>query len=187
VVDLARDVTIPAMETTTLARDAADLTCDVVNSARDVTIPAMETTTLARDAADTTTEVTNAARNTPPHQKQKSSLVLMTWNASCLLSSGRKLALLYLLTSLAVDVATVTECKMTETAKDFTVAGYTTFFPKVPKRKSKTRVIILVKNDLVARANVHLCPNLMDSRTQSIWLRFGPVSSLSLTMGAFTL
>jgi hypothetical protein len=86
-----------------------------------------------------------------------------------------------------VDIATVTECKMTETAKDFTVAGYTTFFPKVPKGKSKTRVIILVKNDLVTRANVHLCPDLMDSRTQSIWLRFGPVSSSSSTMGGFTL
>jgi hypothetical protein len=46
---------------------------------------------------------------------------------------------------LDVDVATVTWCEMTETAKDFAVAGYTTFFPKVPKGKSKTRVIILVQ------------------------------------------
>jgi hypothetical protein len=56
-----------------------------------------------------------------------------------------------------------------------------------------SRVITLVKNDLVARANVHLCPDLMDSRTQSIWLQFGPISfsssssSSSSTMGAFTL
>jgi hypothetical protein len=171
----------------------SDWTSKAFDSARDITIPAIETTTMARDAADSATEVTNAARNKPPHQDQKpslvvarnrpkhqdkkSSLVLMTWNASRLLSSGRELALLHLLTSSAVDLATVTECKMIETAKDFAV------FPKVPKGKSKTQVIILVKNDLVTSANVHLCPDLMDSRTQSIWLRFGPVSS----MGGFTL
>jgi exonuclease III len=159
----------------------------------------METTTMARDAADSAMEVTNAAtnkpthqdqkpslvaaRNKPPRQDKKSSLILMTWNASRLLSLGRELALLHLLTTSAVNVATVTECKMTETAKDFAVDGYTSFFPKVPKGKSKTRVIILVKNDLVTSANVHLCPDLMDSRTQSIWLRFGPVSP----MGGFTL
>jgi hypothetical protein len=72
---------------------------------------------------------------------------------------------------------------MTETANDFAVAGYTTYLPLVPKRKSKTIVIILVKNDLVTSANVHLCRNLKDSQTQSVWLRFGPVSS----MGGFTL
>jgi hypothetical protein len=153
---------------------------------------------MAREAADSATDVTNAERNKPPHQDQnpsllaarnrpkhhdKKSLVLMTCNASCLLSSGRELSLLHLLTSSAVDVATVTECKMTETAKEFVVADYTTFLPKVPKVKSKTRVIILVKNDLITRANVHLCQDLMDSQTQSVWLPFGPVSS----MGDYTL
>jgi hypothetical protein len=77
----------------------------------------------------------------------------------------------------------VTECKMAETDNNFAVAGYTTFLPLVPKGKSKTRIIILVKNDLVTRANVHICCDLMDRQTQSVWLRFGPVSS----MGGFTL
>jgi hypothetical protein len=49
-----------------------------------------------------------------------------------------ELAILHLLTSSDVDVAMVTECEMTETVKDFSVAGYTTFFPKVPEGKSKT-------------------------------------------------
>jgi hypothetical protein len=166
----------------------------------------MDATTMAREAADSATEVTNAAKNKPPHQDQKpphqkqkpslvatrnrpkhqdkkSSLVLMTWNASCLLSLRRELALLHLLTSSAVHIATVTECELAKTAKDFVVAGYTSFFPMVPKGKSKTQVIILVKNDLVTSANVHLCNDLMDSQTQSIWLRFGPV----LSMGGVTL
>jgi hypothetical protein len=107
----------------------------------------------------------------------------MTWNASRLLSSGRELALLNLLVSSAEDIATVTKCEMAETANDFAVAGYKTFLPLVLKGKSKTRVIILVKNDLVTSANVHICREIMDSQTQSVWLRFGPVSS----MGGFTL
>jgi hypothetical protein len=88
---------------------------------------------MARDAADTATGVTNAVRKQTTTQDQKSSLVLMTWNASRLLSYGRELALLHLLTSSSVDVATVTKCEMTETEKDIAVAGYTTFLPKVPK------------------------------------------------------
>jgi hypothetical protein len=61
-----------------------------------------------------------------------------------------------------------TECEIPETVKDFAVAGYTTFFPKVPEGKSKPKVITLVKNDLVTSANVRLCPDLMDCQTQSI-------------------
>jgi hypothetical protein len=154
----------------------------MVDLARDVTIPAMETVNRARDAADLATEATKAAGRGP-------SLTLMTWNASRLLSSGRELALLHLLTSLDVDIATVTECEIPETVKEFAVADYTTFFPKVPEGKLKMRVISLVKNNLVAKANVHLCPDLMDCQTQSIWLRFGPTSSKSSssTLGAFTL
>jgi hypothetical protein len=82
-----------------------------------------------------------------------------------------------------VDIATLTECEMVETANNFAVAGYMTFLPLVPKGKSKTRVIILVKNDLVTRANAHVCHNFMDNKTQSVWLRFGPVPP----MGGFTL
>jgi hypothetical protein len=69
--------------------------------ARDVTIPAMETVNRARYVADLATEATKAVGRGP-------SLTLMTWNASRLLSWGRELALLHLLTSLDVSVATVT-------------------------------------------------------------------------------
>jgi hypothetical protein len=72
----------------------------------------------------------------PPGQ-DRNSLVLMTWNASRLLSSGRELALSNLLVSSAVDIATVTECEMPETANNFAVAGYTTFHPLVPEGKVK--------------------------------------------------
>ena len=68
-------------------------------------------------------------------------------------------------------------------ANDLANASYTTFLPLVPKGKSKTRVVVLVKNDLVTRANAHVCPDLMDDKTQSVWLRFGPVPP----MGGFTL
>jgi hypothetical protein len=73
-----------------------------------------------------------------------------------------------LLISSAVDIATVTECKMSETANDFAVAGYTSFLLLVPKGKSKTRVVVLVKNDLVTRANAHVCHDLMDDKMQSV-------------------
>jgi hypothetical protein len=140
----------------------------VVDLARDAADSASETVNSAREGADSATEVTKAARNTPtniPTNQNRKSLVLMTWNASRLLSSGRELALLNLLISSAVDIATVNKCVMAETANDFAVAGYTTFLPLVPKGKSKTRVIILVKNDLVTSANVHICRDLMDSQT----------------------
>jgi hypothetical protein len=59
---------------------------------------------------------------------------------------------------------------------------------KGPRREIKDEST-LVKNDLLASANVHLCHNLMDCQTQSIWLRFGPTSSKysSSTLGAFAL
>jgi hypothetical protein len=111
------------------------LASNVVDLARDVTIRAMETVNRARDAADMATEATSAAG-------RGTSLTLMTWNARRLLSSGSELALLHLLTSADVDVTTVTECEILETVKDFAVAGYTTFFTKVPEGKSKTRVLV---------------------------------------------
>jgi hypothetical protein len=73
------------------ARDAADSASKAVDLARDVTIPARDVTTKAREAANSATEVTNAARNKLTNHDKKS-LVLMTWNASRLLSSGRELA-----------------------------------------------------------------------------------------------
>jgi hypothetical protein len=108
-------------------------------------------------------------------KKDRNSLVLMTWNASRLLSLERELALTNLLVSSSVDIARVIECEMPETSNNFAVAGYTPFHPLFPKGKSKTRVIILVKNGLVTSANVHVCPALMDRQIQSVWLQFSPV------------
>jgi hypothetical protein len=158
------------------SEDEVDSASKKVDSARDATNP-------ASDAADSAGEAVDSAREASPPKQDRNSLVLMTLNASRLLSSGRELALSNLLVSSSVDIATVTDCEMPEMANDFAVAGYKTFLPLVPKGKSKTRVIILVKNGLVTSANVHICPDLMDNQIQSVWLRFGPVSS----MGGFTL
>jgi hypothetical protein len=54
---------------------------------------------------------------------------LLTWNACRLLAGGRGLALVNLLRSTGVDVATVTECKIPEGVGELSVAGYTTFAP----------------------------------------------------------
>jgi hypothetical protein len=150
--------------------------------ASDAPDPASENGVSGSDSNCTAKDATDLAGETGDPQDRKS-LVLMTWNASRLLSSGRELALTHLLASSSVDITTVTECKMPETANDFAVEGYTTFHPLVPKGKSKTRVIILVKNGLVTSANVHVCPDLMDNKTQSVWLQFGPIPP----MGGFTL
>jgi hypothetical protein len=161
---------LPQQEAAITTSDAVDLARDGADSARDAADSASKTVDSAREAADSAREVPKAAQHTPtnhyiPTNHDRKSLVLMTCNASRLLSSGRELALLNLLVSSAVDIATVTECKMAETANIFAVADYTTFLPLVPKGKSKTRVIILVKNDLVTSANVHICRDLMDSQT----------------------
>jgi hypothetical protein len=141
------------------ARGAIQPASSAFDSASENDDSARDANNTARDATDSAGEMVD-----PPGQDRKS-LVLMTWNASRLLSSGRELALSNLLISSAVDIATVTECEMPETANDFAVAGYTTFHPLVPKGKSKTRVIILVKNDLVTRANAHVCHDLTSATT----------------------
>jgi hypothetical protein len=104
-----------ASKTIDSARDAANSASEMVDSAR-------EAADSAREAADSATEVTHSPTNLPTNHKRKS-LVLMTLNASRLFSLGRELALLNLLISSAVDIATVTECEMVETAYDFAVGG----------------------------------------------------------------
>jgi hypothetical protein len=94
----------------------------MIDSARDAANSTSEMVDSAREAADSATEVTHSPTNLPTNHKRKS-LVLMTLNASRLLSLGRELALLNLLISSAVDIATVTECEMVETAYDFAVGG----------------------------------------------------------------
>jgi hypothetical protein len=109
---------------------------------------------------------------------------LLTWNACRLLAGGRELALVNLLQSTGMDVATVIECEIREEAGEFSVAGYTTFAPPPSLRGGKTRVLILRKNYLAVRANVKLIADIMDPAVQSVWLHFSHNSIGSATQGA---
>jgi hypothetical protein len=114
---------------------------------------------------------------------------LLTWNACRLLAGGRELALINILTSSGADVATITECEIPEGSREFSVAGYTTFLPTPSLQGGKTRVLILVKNDLAIRANVKVIANIMDPAVQSVWLHFSHhhIGSSSATLGTFIL
>jgi hypothetical protein len=101
------------------------------------------------------------------------------------------LALVNILTSTGADVATIMKCKIPEGSGEFSVAGYTTFSPSPSLQGGKTRVIILVKNDLAVRANVKVIKDIMDPAVQSVWLHFShhrmSSGSGSSTLGAFIL
>jgi exonuclease III len=112
---------------------------------------------------------------------------LLTWNACRLLAGGRELALVNLLTSTGADVATITECKIPEGSGEFSVAGYTTFSPSPSLQGGKTRVLILVKNDLAVRANVKVIKDIIDPAVQSVWLQFSHHRIGGSTLGAFIL
>jgi hypothetical protein len=100
------------------------------------------------------------------------------------------LALVNILTSSGADVATITECEIPEGSGEFSVAGYTTYSPP-QNAGGKTRVIVLVKNDLSVRAEVKVIPDIMDPAVQSVWLHFNHhkigSSTQGATLGAFVL
>jgi hypothetical protein len=73
-----------------------------------------------------------------------------------------------LLQSTGADVATITECKIPEGSGELSVAGYTTFAPTPSLQGGKTRVLILVKNDLAVRANVKVIADIMDPAVQLV-------------------
>jgi exonuclease III len=112
---------------------------------------------------------------------------LLTWNACRILARGRELALVNILTSSRADIATITECEIPEGSGEFSVAGYTTFSPAQSLQGGKTRVLILVKNDLAVRANVKVIADIMDPAVQSVWLHFSHHRTGSATLGAFIL
>jgi hypothetical protein len=112
---------------------------------------------------------------------------LLTWNTTRLLARGRELALVNILTSSGTDIATITECEIPEGSGEFSVAGYTTFSPTPSLQGGKTRVLILVKNDLAVRANVKVIADIMDPAIQSVWLHFSHHRMGSATRGAFIL
>jgi hypothetical protein len=99
------------------------------------------------------------------------------------------LALVNILTSSGADVATITEFNILEGNGEFSVAGYTTFSLTPSLQGGKTRVLILVKNDLAVRANVKVIADSMDPAVQSVWLHFSHHrrGSGSATLGTFIL
>jgi hypothetical protein len=104
----------------------------------------------------------------------KNTMKLLTWNVCRLLAGGGELALVNILTSSGAAVATITECDIPEGSKDFSVSGYTTFLPPT-NAGGKTRVLVLVKNDLAVRANV------------KVWLHFNHHKINIASRGAFIL
>jgi hypothetical protein len=131
-----------------------------------------------QERRDVCREISDEEKN-----KGKSSMKLLTWNACRLLAGGRELALVNLLTTTGADVTTITECEILEGSGEFSVAGYTTFAPP-PNTGGKTRVLVLVKNDLAVRANVKVIADIMDPAVQSVWLHFSHHSIGSATQGA---
>jgi hypothetical protein len=100
---------------------------------------------------------------------------------------GQGVGLVNNLTSSGADIATITECEIPEGSGEFSVAGYTTFSPPPSLQGGKTRVLILVKNDLAVRANVKVVADIMDPAVQSVWLHFSHHRIGSATLGAFIL
>jgi hypothetical protein len=111
------------------------------------------------------------------------SMKLLKWNACRLLARGRELALVNLLQSTGEDISTITECKIQEGSGEFSVTGYTTFTPP-PNAGRKSRVLVLVKNDLAVRANVKVITVIMDPSVQSVWLHFSHHTISNATQGA---
>jgi hypothetical protein len=100
------------------------------------------------------------------------------------------LAIVNILTSTGADIAAITECEILEGSGEFSVAGYTTFSPP-PNAGGKTRVLVLVKNDLNVRANMKVMADIMDPAIQLVWLHFNHhkigSSTQGTTLGAFIL
>ena len=132
-------------------------------------------------------DVTQEQRDVCREEKAGDTMKLLTWNACRLLAGGRELALVNLLTSTGADVATITECEIPEGSGEFSVAGYTTFSPSPSLQGGKTRVLVLVKNDLAVRANVKVIKDIMDPAVQSVWLQFSHHRIGCSTLGAFIL
>jgi hypothetical protein len=143
-----------------------------------------DTCQVRREVPDNPGEVNHIPQETCDNCREKK-----TGDNTMKLAGGRELALVNILTSTGVDVATITECKILEGSREFSVAGYTTFSPTPSLQGGKTRVIILLKNDLAVRANVKVIKDIMDPAIQSVWLHFSHhrIGSDSSSLGAFIL
>jgi hypothetical protein len=97
----------------------------------------------------------------------------MTWNAERILSRGRELALLYLLTDNDVDVGIITETEIpTNSHGDFNVEGYHMFLPVTHLELLKTaeyRVMVVVRSAMAALTKIR--HDLMHPAVQMIWIK----------------
>jgi endonuclease/exonuclease/phosphatase family metal-dependent hydrolase len=97
----------------------------------------------------------------------------MTWNAEGILSGGRELALLNLLTANEVDVGIITETEIPASSHgDFNVEGYHTFLPVSHLELLKTdkyRVMVVVRSAMAALTKIRL--DLMHPTVQTIWIQ----------------
>jgi hypothetical protein len=96
----------------------------------------------------------------------------MTWNAEGILSSGRELTLLDLLTANDVNVGIITETEIPSSCHgDFNVNGYHSFLPLSHSELLKTakyRVVVVVRSALAALAKIRIY--LMHLTVQTIWI-----------------
>jgi hypothetical protein len=96
----------------------------------------------------------------------------MTWNAEGILSCGRELALLNLLTANDVNVGIITETEIpTSSHWDFNVEGYHTFLPVSHSELLKTakyRVMVVVRSAMAALTKIW--HDLMHPAVQTIWI-----------------
>jgi hypothetical protein len=97
----------------------------------------------------------------------------MTLNAEGILSSGRELTLLNLLTANAVDVGIITETEIPASSHgNFNVEGYHTFLPVSHSELLKTdkyRVMVVVRSAMAALTKIRL--DLMHLAVQTIWIQ----------------
>jgi hypothetical protein len=97
-------------------------------------------------------------------------LVCITWNAANLTQGSRELALINLLEETRVDIAIVTETELPSTSAEFKLSGYVTFSPIVASG-GKTRVLVLVCEDVATKSNARLRKDLMTESVPSVWIQ----------------
>jgi hypothetical protein len=111
----------------------------------------------------------------------------MTWNAEGILSSGRELALLSLLTANDIDVGIITETEIpTSSHRDFNVEGYHTFLPVSHSELLKTakyRVMVVVRSAIAAQTKIR--PDLMHPAEQTIWIQVDLEKGNRFLIGGF--
>jgi hypothetical protein len=94
----------------------------------------------------------------------------MAWNSEGILSSGRELALINLLTDNDVDVGIITETEIPSSGHgDLNVEGYHSYLPLAPSKllnTAKYQVVVLVRSALATATKVR--SDVMHVAVQSV-------------------